>query len=89
MDVGSYGGYVNTHACSHKDKRTAHTQPTCVYYPQIFCVRNKEQRGEKTGRAGKTDRRMSPQKNSQETDEAGVREGREGDEVERRPGDAQ
>lgn len=40
VDVGSYGGYVNTHACSHKDQRMmeglARIKLTRLYHSQIF-----------------------------------------------------
>lgn len=32
MDAGSYGGYVNTHACSHKDEPRAQARYCTVQY---------------------------------------------------------
>lgn len=72
VDVGSYGGYVNTHACSHKDGRMMEGLPHIQFNRPIFFfffwLWNKEQHGGKTERTGKTRKmtagRKSPQKNS-------------------------
>lgn len=33
VDVGSYGGYVNSHACSHKDKCVTKDLPSRITKP--------------------------------------------------------
>lgn len=46
--VGSYGGYVNTHACSHKDRRVM----------EGFAIETKERAG-RVERDGEENRKMT------------------------------